>query len=128
MAANTVNDSAGWASLHVKQVQVAASGTALASVPAVNTFFRLGAKKGLIIDTPVQGTDGAWYATVDTAAKIRFDAVAGAFADGSAVYITPGGAPSGTASSNFLIGYVDMPGGKPSGTGKLIVQLVPSAA
>lgn len=127
MAAHTVNDSAGWASLFVKQVQVAASGTAFASVPAVDTFFVLGAKAGLIIDTPVQGKDGAWYATVDTAALIRFDAFAGALADGAAVYWT-GTAPTGTVGSNRLIGYVDMPGGKPAPSGKLIVQLVPKSA
>jgi hypothetical protein len=128
MAAKTLNDSAGWASLHVKEVQVAAAGTAQASVPKVGDFFVKGAKHGFIIDNPRQGEDTAWYATVDLAARVRFDGFSGAATDGATVYITSGGAPTLTASGNTRIGYVDMPSDKPTGTGKLIVQLTPQSA
>src|ERR1700749_3276528 len=124
MALHTVNDSPGWASIWVKSVQVAAAGTAFASVPAVDTLFVLGAKIGLIIDTPRQSPDDtAWYATVDMAAKIRVDNFAGAATDGAPVYVTSGGAVTLTSTSNTRIGFVDMAGGKPSGTAALFVQL-----
>lgn len=128
MAQHTVNDSPGWASIWVKSVQVAPAGTAASALPKVDTFFAVGAKIGLIIDTPRQAEDGAFYATVDMAARIRVDDFSGAAADGAAVYLTGAGAVTLTATSNTRIGFVDQAGGKSSGTGKLWVQLTPQSA
>lgn len=126
MAIHTVNDSAGWASIWVKEVQVASAATSEANVPKVDTMFAAGAKIGLIIDTPRQGEDGAWYATVDMAARIRVDDFSGAAADGAPAYLTSAGAVVLVATDNTRIGFVD--GAKGTGTGKLIVQLVPQSA
>lgn len=111
-----------------KSVQVAASNAdpTSGSFPKVNDFIRVGGKAGLIGNTPRQGEDGAWYATVDTWAVIRLDGITGTFVDGAPVYVTSGGAITATATSNFCIGYAD--GAKTSsGAGILRVQLIPSA-
>jgi hypothetical protein len=109
-----------------KQVQVAAAGTDPTLVPKVNDLIRVGGKCGLISAAPRQGEDGAWWSTVDVWAVIRLDAVTGAFTDGQPVYVTSGGAITGTATGNFCIGYAD--GAKTAtGAGILRVQLIPSA-
>ena len=113
--------------IFVKQVQVAAAGTAEGSVPKVNDFVAVGAVKGLVGDTPRKGEDGAFYSTVDTAAHIMLESVSGVWTDKSPVYRTSGGSITGTASGNTLIGYAERP--KPNtAAGILHVQLVPSAS
>lgn len=130
MAIHTVNDSAGWDSIWVKEVQTDAAGvvkaTALANHP-VDSFFQVGAKAGLVIDTVRMGEDTAWYATVDMAARIRVDAFAAAATDGQPVYWT-GTAITLTVSTNVRVGFVDMPGGKAAVSGPLFVQLTPQSA
>lgn len=118
MANKIVKDSG--LAIFVKHVQVANGDV------AINTLVREGAKHGLVGDKPRKGEDDNWYASVDTAALVRVSGVAIAFANGDPVYMTPGGAISATATSNFLIGYADRPKGAPSGD--LWVQLVPTAA
>lgn len=109
-----------------KSVQVAAANADPTALPKINDFIKVGGKAGLIGNTPRQGEDGAWYATVDTFAVIRLDGITGAFADGAPVYVTTGGAITSVATSNFCIGYAD--GAKTSsGAGILRVQLIPSA-
>ena len=125
MANKVIKDSL--LAIFVKQVQVAAPGTAEASVPKVNDLIVAGTKIGLIGDTPRLGEDTAWYSTVDTAATILLENVSGTYADGSPVYRTSGGAITGTASGNTLIGYADRPK-TASAAGLLWVQLVPRAA
>lgn len=90
-----------------------------------NDFVNVGGKRGLAGFDAKQGENNSWYTTVDTAAQIRFEGVAIAFADGAPVYITPGGAPTATASGNTLIGYADR--AKGAAAGNLHVQLVPGA-
>lgn len=90
----------------------------------INTLVRVGAKVGLVGDTPRKGQDGNFYATVDTAALIRVEASA-AFTDGQTVYINGSGAVVTTATGNVAIGYADR--AKSSGAGDLWVQLVPFA-
>lgn len=116
MANKIVKDSG--LAIFVKEVAVSES-------TAIGTLVREGAKVGLTGDTPYKGEDGDFYVTIDTAALIRLDSVAIAFTDGAPVYMTPGGAASGTATSNFLIGYADR--AKGAASGKLFVQLVPRA-
>lgn len=128
MANRIVKDSASWASIHVKEVLVLASGGDVATLPAVNALWTgSGSKVGLIGDTPYKGQDGAYYATVDTAALVRLGAVTGTFTDGQDIYVTSGGAISGTSSGNRRIGYADRPK-TASGAGDLWVQLTPQSA
>lgn len=117
MANKIVKDSL--LSIFVKEVSVP-QGT------AINTLVTQGAKTGLVGDTPRLGEDGNWWTTVDTAALVRIDAVALAFTNGQAVYLTPGGAVSATATSNTLIGYADR--AKGAASGPLQLQLIPRAA
>lgn len=125
MANKIVKDSG--LAIFVKEVQVAAAGTAATDVPKINDLFTgAGAKVGIIGDTPRKGEDGAFYATVDTAALVRIDGVTVALTDGQAVFITPGKAISTTASGNTLVGYADRP--KTSASGPAFVQLVPRTA
>lgn len=116
--ANRIVKESGLA-IFVKHVKVADGNV------AINTLVQEGAKHGLVGDTPRQGEDGNWYASVDTAALVRVSNVAIAFTNGAPVYLTPGGAISATATSNSLIGYADRPKGAPSGD--LWLQLVPTA-
>jgi hypothetical protein len=129
--ANKVVKESGLA-IFVKDVQVASAGTdmteANANRPKSNDFVVVGAVKGLIGQRPRQGEDGAFYATVDTAALVRISGVSGTFTDKAPVYrTTAGGAIGGASGAGIvLIGYADRP--KPnSAAGDLWVQLVPSA-
>lgn len=117
MANKIVKDSL--LAIFVKEVQVA-------NTVKANDLVAVGAVVGLAGDNPRQGEDGNYYTTVDTAALVRIDAVAIAFTDKAPVYITSGGAVSGTASGNTLIGYADRPKGAASGP--LQLQLIPKAA
>lgn len=92
----------------------------------INDLVVVGAVAGLCGNTPRKGENGDFKVTVDTAALIRVSGVAIAFTDKAPVYVTPGGAVSGTATSNSLIGYADRPKGAASGD--LWIQLVPRAA
>lgn len=128
MANRIVKDSANWASIWVKEVQVLAAGGDVATLPAVNSLWAgSGAKVGLIGDTPYKGQDGAYYATVDMAALVRLSGVTGTYTDGQAIYVTPGGAITGTVSTNVRIGFADRPK-TASGAGDLWVQLTPQSA
>lgn len=117
MANKIVKDSL--LAIFVKEIQVA-------NTVQPNDLVAVGAVVGLAGDTPRKGEDGNYYTTVDTAALVRIDNVAIAFTDKAPVYITPGGAISGTATSNTLIGYADRP--KSSASGPLQLQLIPKAA
>ena len=116
MASRIVKDSR--LPIFVKQVQVAPTAK-------VNDLVAVGAVRGLVGHTPQPGGDGNFYATVDTAAHIRVEGVAIAFTDKAPVYLTPGGAISGSASGNAVLGYAERPKGAASGD--LHIQLVPSA-
>lgn len=117
MANKIVKDSQ--LSIFVKEVQVPQN-------TAINDLVSVGAVAGLAGDTARQGEDGNYYTTVDTAALIRVSGVAIAFTDKAPVYVTPGGAISGSSSGNTAIGYADRPKGAASGD--LWVQLVPKVA
>lgn len=118
MANHIIKDSQ-WASIAVKEIQVA-NGTV-----AIGTFVQTGAKHGLTGDTPRLGDDGNYYTTVDCEALIRIDGDTNIWLDGASVYWT-GTAFTATVSTNKLIGFVDR--AKPSATaGPLQVQLVMSA-
>lgn len=124
MAHKIVNDS-NWASIWVKEVNL---GTDANALPAVNSLhIGSGAKIGLIGDTPRLGEDGSYYSTVDTAALVRFEGVSGAFTDGAAVYATPTGTITGTATGNTRIGYANR-AKTATGAGDLYVQLTPQSA
>lgn len=112
-------------SIFVKDVQVAAAGTALADVPKVNDLVAVGNVAGLVGQTPRKGEDGAFYATVDTAALIRVSNVSGAYADKATVYLKASDKSLASAAGSGLapIGYADRPKGAPAG--ELWVQLVP---
>ena len=114
--------------IFVKEVQVAAAGTDPTgnTFPKVNDLTKVGAVAGLVGQTPRKGEDGAFYATVDTAALIRVSGVSGTFTDKAPVYLTGAGAISGTATNNTCIGYADR-AKTASAAGDLWVQLVPNA-
>lgn len=125
--ANKIVKESGLA-IFVKDVQVAASGTALANVPQSNDVIIVGAVAGLVGQRPKQGEDGAFYATVDTAALVRISGVAVIFTDKQPVYLKASDKSIANAAGSGLtcIGYADRP--KPSATaGDLWVQLVPAA-
>lgn len=112
-----------------KTVQVAAAGTDpnSASFPKIKDLVVVGYKAGLINDTPRKGEDGAYYSQVDVFAQIRLGGITGTFTDGQPVYVTSGGAVSGTAAGNTFIGYADRAKAN-SAAGNLWVQLTPRGA
>lgn len=116
MASHIVKDSN--LSIFVKQVKTPADAQ-------VNDLIAVGAVRGLVGHTPQPGDDGSLYATVDTAAHIRVSDIAIAFTDKATVYLTPGGAISGSSSGNAILGYAERP--KTAASGDLHIQLVPSA-
>lgn len=88
-----------------------------------------GAIRGLAGYTPQNAAeDGKYYTTVDTAAEVRFDAVAGAFAIGDSVYRKTDGSAfvKAATAGHTLIGTATRP--KAAAAGKLFVQLIPQAA
>lgn len=124
MANKIVKDSG--LAIFVKEVQVLAANGDITTLPAINDFFRVGAVAGLVGDQPRQGDDGAYYTTIDTAALVRVSGVTGTFTDKAPVYLTSGGAITGTATSNTCVGYADR-AKTASAAGDLWVQLIPSA-
>ncbi|MDF2915911.1 MAG: hypothetical protein K0S70_128 [Microbacterium sp.] len=126
MAAKVVNDSANWASIWVKTVNLGSSEAGLpggSAAAAINQIARVGAKIGVIVDTPRLREDGNYYAQVDTAAHVRISGTAGTATDGATVYITAAGAVTLTATGNFPIGYLTE--AKPVAGTDIWVQLVP---
>lgn len=115
-------------SIFVKDVQVLAAGGDIATLPKVNDLVQVGAVAGLVGQTPRKGEDGAYYATVDTAALIRVSGVSGAFTDKQPVYLTASDKSLGTASGTgkSCIGYADRPK-TATAAGDVWVQLVPAA-
>ncbi|ACY35910.1 hypothetical protein CMP1-14 [Clavibacter phage CMP1] len=114
MAMKTVKDSN--LPIFVKQVEVPA-GT------KTGAFVVVGSIRGLAIQDARVGENGKSYVTVDTAAYIRIDGVAEAFAVGAPVYVKTDGSFTGTATGNTAVGYTDRE--KPAVAGKLFVQLTP---
>jgi hypothetical protein len=129
MAAKVVKDSANWASLWVKTVNLGNTESALpggSAAAAINQLARVGNKFGVIVDTPRLREDGNFYAQVDMAALVRVSGTAGTGTDGASVYITSGGTVTLTASGNFAIGFLDRP--KAAAGDDIWVQLVPGLA
>lgn len=123
--ANKVVKESGLA-IFVKDVLVAAAGTAEADIPQSNDFIVVGNIAGLVGQRPKQGEDGAFYATVDTAALVRVSGVTGAFADKATVYRKTADGTYGTASGAGVVavGYTDRPK-TATAAGELWIQLVP---
>lgn len=129
MAAKIVKDSANWASIWVKSVNLGASEAALpggSAAAAINQIVRVLNKIGAIVDTPKQREDGNWWAQIDTSAYVRISGTAATGVDGASVYITAAGVITLTAGSNFAIGYLDRP--KLAAGDDIWVQLVPGLA
>lgn len=124
MAVNIVKDSGN--GLLVKKAKLLASGGDVSTLPAIGAIVVDGAVVGVLGDTPYKGEDGAYYGSVDTGACIRINAITGAYTANAPVYLTPGKAPSTSASGNTLIGFAERDKGAASGP--LFVQLVPKAA
>lgn len=118
--------------IFVKDVQVAASGTdssaANASFPKSNDLVVVGAVAGLVGQRPRQGEDGAFYATVDTAALARIGGVSGTFTDKQPVYVTTADktVTGASGAGKVCVGYADRPK-TASAAGDLWVQFVPNA-
>jgi len=122
MANKIVKDSG--LAIFVKEVQALAPGGDVATLPAINDVIVRGNVVGLVGDAPVQGNDGGYYTTVDTAALVRVSGVTGTFTDKQTVYVTTAGGLTGTVGTNVPVGYADRP--KTAGAaGDLWVQLVP---
>lgn len=128
MAANVVKDSANWASIWVKEVNL---GAVEANLPggtaalAIGKITQVGAKIGVIADTPVLRGDGNFWATIDMAALVRIVGMSGTGTDGQVVLKATGiaGAPTLTVSTNIPIGFLDRP--KVATGDDAWVQLVP---
>lgn len=125
--ANKIVKESGLA-IFVKEVQVAPAGTAVANVPKSNDLVQVGAVAGLVGQAPKQGEDGAWYATVDTAAHARISGVTGTFTDKQPVYLKATDKSIAGAAGTGLacIGYAERPKTN-TAAGDLHVQLIPSA-
>lgn len=128
MAQNIVKDSANWASIWVKEVNLGSSAAALpgGSAEAANgRIVRVGNKVGVIVDDPILRPDGNYWTTIDMAALVRVSSVSGTGTDGATVYFT-GTAVTLTAGLNIPIGFLDRP--KLQTGDDLWLQLVPGAA
>lgn len=131
MAQNIVKDSANWASLWVKEVNLGSTEANLpgGSAAAANgKLARVGNKVGVIVDDPILRSDGNYWATIDTACLVRLSGVSGTATDGATVYITGTNASVAatlTASTNSPIGYLDR--AKAATGDDLWLQLVPGA-
>lgn len=126
MAALVVKDSANWASIWVKTVNLGSSAAGLPGgsvAAAINQIARVGNKIGVIVDTPQQREDGNYYAQIDLAALVRIKGTAGTATDGATVYVTSAGVVTLTATGNFAIGFLDRP--KLAAGDDIWVQLVP---
>lgn len=129
MAAKVVKDSANWASIWVKTVNLGSSAAGLPGgsvAGAINQIARVGNKIGVIVDTPQLREDGNYYAQIDTSALVRISGTTGTATDGASVYITGAGVVTFTPTSNFAIGYLDRT--KVSAGDDIWVQLVPGLA
>lgn len=93
-----------------------------------DAFVSVGAIRGLAGYDAVTAEDGKHYTTVDTAAEIRIDDVAGAFAIGDSVYRKTDGTAfvKAATADHVLIGTATR--AKAAAAGKLFVQLIPQAA
>lgn len=114
--------------IFVKDVQVLATGGDVTTLAKPNDLVIVGAVAGLVGQTPRKGEDGAYYATVDTAALVRISGVAVVLTDKQPVYLKASDKSIGTATGAGIscIGYADRP--KPSATaGDAWVQLIPAA-
>jgi len=131
MAQNIVKDSANWASIWVKEVNLGATVGNLpggSAAAAIGKVVIVGAKAGVIIDVPILRPDGNYWCTIDTAALVRLSGVSGTGTDGQTVYITGTNssvAATLTVSTNKPIGYLDRP--KLATGDDMWVQLVPGA-
>lgn len=103
------------------------------SVPVASTvkggdFVNVGAIRGLAGFDATQGDDGLYYTNVDTAALIRVDAVAGAFAVGDSAYrkTTDGTWAKASGADLVLVGRVAR--AKGAAAGPLFVRLIPQSA
>lgn len=129
MADRIVHDSANWASLWVKEVDLGTSSAG--SLPggseagAINKIFAKGNIIGVILDKPRIGGNGNYWASVDTACLVRLSGISGTGTAGQVVYWT-GTAVTLTASTNTPIGYLDQ--AKAATGDDLWLQLVPGAS
>ena len=87
-----------------------------------------GAIRGLAGYDATKAEDTKYYTTVDTAAEVRFESAAGAFAIGDSVYRkTADGTFADAAGSGLvLIGIATRAKGAPAGN--LFVRLIPQAS
>lgn len=124
MAKNVINDSS-WDSIWVKDIKTALQAADVASLPEIGTIVHIGAKVGVLVDTPYLGADGFYHLSVDTAATVRVTGVSGTCTDGATVFMASGlaGAVTLIASTNIPIGYADQ--AKAATGDDLYVQLVP---
>jgi len=129
MTNGVVKNSASWASIWVKEVNL---GSVEASLPggsaalAINMITQVGAKIGVITEVPQIREDGNFWATVDMAALVRLEGMAGTATDGATVYKATGiaGAPKLTSTvGSPPIGFLDRP--KLATGDDAWVQLVP---
>lgn len=126
MATNIVKDSANWASLWVKEVNLGATASSLpggSAAAAIGQLAIVGEKVGIITDVPVLRADGNYWATIDTACLVRVSGVSGTGTDGQVVYGTTGNAVTLTVGTNKKIGYLDR--AKANTGDDLWLQLVP---
>jgi hypothetical protein len=131
MAQNVVKDSANWASIWVKEVNLGATPASLPGgsvAAAIGKITQVGAKVGVVLDTPVLRADGNYWATVDMAALVRISGMSGTGTDGQTVLKAAGiaGAPTLTVGNNIPIGFLDRP--KVATGDDAWVQLVPGTA
>lgn len=128
--ANKVVKESGLA-IFVKDVQVAPStkATTDADFPKSNDLIAVGAVAGLVGQRPRKGEDGAFYATVDTAALVRVSGVSGKYDDKAPVYFKASDKSLASAAGTglSLIGYADR-AKTTTAAGDLWVQLVPRAS
>lgn len=126
MAKNVVKDSANWASIWVKEVNLGAVAGSLpggSAAASVGMIINVKNKIGVVTDTPQLRPDGNYWATVDMAALVRISGTTGTGLDGAPVYITPAFGVTLTASTNVPVGFLDRP--KVSAGDDIWVQLVP---
>lgn len=103
------------------------------SVPVASTvkggdWVSVGAIRGLAGFDATLGEDGNYYTNVDTAAELRIDDVAGAFAVGDSAFVKVNGTgwAKVTGADLFLAGRVVRAKAAPAG--KLFVRLIPQSA
>lgn len=130
MANKIVKDSANWASLWVKEVNL---GSVAGSLPggsaalAINQPYRVGNKAGIVTDVPVLREDGNYWATIDMACLVRISGTSGTATDGATVYInTTTFAITFSATNSVAFGILDR--AKAAAGDDIWVQLIPGLA